>query len=86
MSTATLPEARSAATRRMIREARALTPPPGWGLRWRVEMLGSLTDPDLALGWSDFDAFEDAVSNFRALRSGRVPARIVAHLVSPTAG
>jgi hypothetical protein len=47
-----------------------------------------VTDPGLAVGWSDFDALEDALDNFRRLRAGRnrVPARIVARLEGPAVG
>lgn len=86
MSNATISQA--ATTRHMIERARELVPPPGWQLRWTVEMLGSAADPELAVGWSDFDTLEDALDSFRRLRSGRnrVPARIVARLSGPAAG
>ena len=92
MSVSSLPKAKhaatsSATTRRMLHQARELSAPPGWRLRWRVEVLESLTDPDEAVGWSDFDELEDAVANFRALRAPpRARARIVARLESPAAG
>ena len=86
MSTRTISQ--GATARRMIERARELVAPAGWQLRWTVEMLGSVTDPGLAVGWSDFDTLEDAIENFRQLRSGRnrVPARIVARLEGPAVG
>jgi hypothetical protein len=86
MSNATISQA--ATTRHMFEHARELVPPPGWQLRWTVEMLGSATDPYRAVGRSDFDTLEDALDNFRRLRAGRnrVPARIVARLTGPAVG
>lgn len=80
-------------TRAMIREAQRITAPPGWSVKWTVEMIDVVPSCDGAkatdvAGWSDFDTFEDALANFRALRTGgnRVPARIVARLEGPIAG
>lgn len=86
MSSTTISQA--ASTRHMIEQARELEPPPGWQVRWTVEMLGSATDPHLAVGWTEHESLEDALENFRRLRAGRnrVPARIVARLEGPAVG
>lgn len=81
----------AAVTRAMIREAQCITAPPGWSVKWTVELIGAFrpgdgAEPTGVAGWSDFDDFDAALENFRRLRAGRAPARIVARLEGPVAG
>jgi hypothetical protein len=80
----------AAETRRMIRDARALVVPAGWTAVWILEMVEGFTpdnqvEPTEGCGSTDFDSLDQAIVHFRHMRK-RVRARLIAKLISPTAG
>lgn len=73
---------KAAATKSVFETARALAAPPGWKISWTV-LLVDKTPGYPVVGYSEFDTLDEALENFRSLRSGRCGARLVAQVQSP---